>query len=70
MERRFYASHQVAGTNRTNKNLWFTTEQEAEQACDELWTPECRQELVDTVSGEFRVRATNRAWSHWAVRHH
>jgi len=47
MHRRFYASHQVAGPNRTNKNLWFSTAPEAERACDELWTAECRQEIVD-----------------------
>lgn len=66
---RFYASHQVRGPNRANKNLWFMTEGEAERACDELWTAECRQELVDTLSGEFRVRSDDGSWSAWAVRH-
>jgi hypothetical protein len=69
MDRRFYASHQVSGPNRTSKNLWFDTEPEAERACDELWTAECRQEIVDTDSGEFRVRGGSGSWSHWAVRH-
>lgn len=66
---RFYASHQVRGPNRINKNLWFVTEREAELACDELWTADCRQEVVDTLSGEFRVRSDDGGWSVWAVRH-
>jgi hypothetical protein len=39
MERRFYASHQVAGPKRVNRNLWFESESEAERVCDELGTP-------------------------------
>jgi hypothetical protein len=69
MQRRFYASHQVAGPNRTNKNLWFSTAPEAERACDELWTLECRQEIVDTESGVFRVRGADGSWSPWGARH-
>ena len=69
MKRRFYASHQVAGPNRTSKNLWFMTAPEAERACDELWTADCHQEIVDTESGVFRVRGTDGSWSSWDVRH-
>jgi hypothetical protein len=69
MEPRFYASHQVTGPNRINKNLWFVTSSEAERACDELWTAECHQEIVDTESGVFRIRGADGAWSPWGVRH-
>jgi len=69
MHRRFYASHQMTGPNRTNQNLWFDSESEAKRACDELWTANCRQEIVDTESGEFRIRGGNGSWSPWGVRH-
>ena len=69
MEGRFYLSHRVTGPNRTNKNLWFMTEQEAERVSDQLWAADCRQELVDTLSGEFRVRGTSGTWLTWGVRH-
>ena len=70
MHQRFYASHQMTGPNRANKNLWFESESEAEWACDELWTANCSQEIVDTESGEFRIRGNNGSWSPWSVRHH
>jgi hypothetical protein len=69
MSMRFYASHQVTGPDRANKNLWFDSEAEAERACDELWTPDCRQEIVDTEARQFRVRGGNSPWSPWGVRH-
>jgi len=69
MEQRFYASHQVSGPNRANKNLWFENESEAERVCDELWNAECRQKIVDTETGQFRVRGSSGSWSPWGVRH-
>jgi hypothetical protein len=69
MERRFYASHHVTGATPGNRNLWFDTESEAEQVCDELWTTQCRQKIVDTESGQFRIRGENGSWSPWGARH-
>jgi hypothetical protein len=69
MKRRFYASHQMTGANRINKSLWFDSEAQAEQVCDELWTPDCRQEIVDTEARQFRVRRGDSSWSPWGLRH-
>jgi hypothetical protein len=46
----------------------FATDSEAEAVCDELWSIECRQEIVDDNTDEYRARWGTGEWSPKRVR--
>ena len=66
----FFAAHQDKPPERNRFFGPFDTEEEAKRACDELITIECRQEIVNQETGEFRVRwgTDDRGWSAWRIR--
>ena len=69
MEGRFYASPHAFITTPCNRNLWFEDESEVERVCDDLWTPDCGQKIVDSESRQFRIRDGNGSCSPWGMLH-